>query len=157
HLFENPFHIEDLAVFDDDALRNLFAHTGLELRDVAFSLCGASSTLVMRVKRAIPRSQQRLFRQEFSQHVSPKAVKNAQKRVLDLLFWELTYWKTPEWYEELTEGEYLHPGIFQQLDADIRGKTVLDAGAGSGRATFECLRHGAIQVYAVEPSPGLLR
>jgi ubiquinone/menaquinone biosynthesis C-methylase UbiE len=34
---------------------------------------------------------------------------------------------------------------------------VLDVGAGSGRATFECLRYGAKEVYAVEPSPGLLR
>jgi ubiquinone/menaquinone biosynthesis C-methylase UbiE len=29
-------------------------------------------------------------------------------------------------------------------------------GAGSGRASFECLSHGAKLVYAVEPSPGLL-
>ena len=60
-------------------------------------------------------------------------------------------------YEELTEGEQLHPGIFQQLAPEIRGKTVLDVGAGSGRATFECLRSGANLVHAVEPSPGLLR
>jgi ubiquinone/menaquinone biosynthesis C-methylase UbiE len=40
--------------------------------------------------------------------------------------------------------------------ADLRGKTVLDAGAGSGRATFDCVCFGAAQVYAVEPSPGLL-
>jgi ubiquinone/menaquinone biosynthesis C-methylase UbiE len=34
---------------------------------------------------------------------------------------------------------------------------VLDAGAGSGRATLACLRAGASRIYAVEPSPGLLR
>ena len=33
---------------------------------------------------------------------------------------------------------------------------MLDVGAGSGRATIECLRYGARLVYAVEPSPGLL-
>jgi ubiquinone/menaquinone biosynthesis C-methylase UbiE len=60
-------------------------------------------------------------------------------------------------YNELIEGEYLHPGIFKQLEPDIRDKSVLDAGAGSGRASFECLRYGARLVYAVEPSPGLLR
>jgi len=76
---------------------------------------------------------------------------------LDRFFWELTYWKTPELYEELVEGEHLHPGIFQNLEDDIRGKDVLDVGAGSGRATLECLRSGARFLYAVEPSPGLRR
>jgi ubiquinone/menaquinone biosynthesis C-methylase UbiE len=60
-------------------------------------------------------------------------------------------------YEELTEGEQLHAGIFQRLEPDLRGHVVLDAGAGSGRASLECLRHGASLVYAVEPSPGLRR
>jgi len=33
---------------------------------------------------------------------------------------------------------------------------VLDAGAGSGRASLECIRYDAKLVYAIEPSPGLL-
>ena len=62
----------------------------------------------------------------------------------------------PDLYDELTEGEQLHPGIFRQLEPHLCDKLVLDAGAGSGRASFECARHGARLVYAVEPSPGLL-
>ena len=89
--------------------------------------------------------------------VSEGQIEAARHQVLDRLFWELTYWKTPGLYEELTEGEQLHPQIFQQLEPDIRGNIVLDAGAGSGRASLECVRNGAKKVYAGEPSPGLLR
>jgi ubiquinone/menaquinone biosynthesis C-methylase UbiE len=79
------------------------------------------------------------------------------QRLLDVAFWELTYWQTPELYDELTAGERLHPGIFRQLGPLLRGRTVLDAGAGSGRATIECLRQRAGHVWSVEPSPGLRR
>ena len=89
--------------------------------------------------------------------VSEDEVKIARQRILDNLFWELTYWKTPELYDELTTGEQLHPGIFQQLESDLRDRVVLDAAAGTGRTTFECLRYGAKLIYAVDPSPGLLR
>ena len=158
-LFENPFAIEDLMVFDDATMRHLFGRGGLGLRleDVAWSLQGASKALLKRVSYGLPARQRANFMMAFRQPVSRDTVNAAQKRVLDTLFWELTYWKTPELYEELTEGECLHPGIFQQLEPDLCGKTVLDVGAGSGRATFECVRYGARLVYAVEPSPGLLR
>ncbi len=157
-LFENPFSIEDLAVFDNATLRRLLSEGGfgITLNDVAYSLHGASRSLVKRVQKYVPRSLRSSFVRELRKHLSKDEVKVAQRRVLDALFWELTYWKTPALYEELTEGEQLHPGIFQQLEPDLRGKIVLDAGAGCGRASFECLRCGASRVYAVEPSPGLL-
>jgi SAM-dependent methyltransferase len=157
-LFENPFSIEDLAVFDNATIQRLLSEGGfgITLNDMAHSLHGVSRSLVKRVQEYAPRSLDSPFVRELRTHVSKDEVKAAQRRVLDALFWELTYWKTPVLYEELTEGEQLHPGIFQQLEPDLRGKIVLDVGAGCGRASFECLRCGASRVYAVEPSPGLL-
>ena len=157
-LFENPFSIEDLAIFDDATMQRLLSEGGfgIELDDMASSLHGASRSLIRRVRKHVPRSSRSSFVRELRKHLSKDEVKAARRRVLDALFWELTYWKTPELYEELTEGEQLHPGIFQQLRPDLHRKVVLDAGAGSGRASFECLRCGARLIYAVEPSPGLL-
>jgi SAM-dependent methyltransferase len=157
-LFENPFHIDDLLIFDDATMRRLFDNdrSDLGLSDLAAGLHGASRIVIRRVKSNLTPKKRSLFMREMRQTLSQDEVKAARKRVLDSLFWELTYWKTPGFYEELTEGEKLHPGIFRSLEPDIRGKTVADIGAGSGRATFECLRHGAKVIHAVEPSPGLL-
>lgn len=156
-VFDNPFHMEDLLVFDDETLHWILEEEsfGLTMAVLARSIQHAPRTLVQRIGGALSPNQGTLFRQEFRRPVLQREIEQARKQVLDALFWELTYWKTPELYEELTEGELLHPGIFQQLEADMRGKTVADVGAGSGRATFECFRHGAALVYAVEPSPGL--
>ena len=158
-LFENPFHIEDLLVFDDNALRRLLVENafGVTFEELATSLHGASSRLIKHIRKPLHREQRKTLRHLLHAPLAEQMVQTARRHVLDSLFWELTYWKTPELYEELTEGEQLHPGIFQQLESDIRGKTIVDVGAGSGRATLECLRVGVTCVYAVEPSPGLLR
>jgi SAM-dependent methyltransferase len=157
-LFENPFHIDDLMIFDDASMRRLFDNSRSDLRieDLAASVHGAPKALIRRIKSNLTPELRSQFMQEVRRPRSHDEINVARKRVLDSLFWELTYWKMPGLYEELTEGERLHPGIFRNLEPDIRGKTVVDVGAGSGRATFECLRHGAKLVYAVEPSPGLL-
>jgi ubiquinone/menaquinone biosynthesis C-methylase UbiE len=156
--FENPFHIKDLVIFDDAALHSLLCHEGfgLSIEDLAHSLHGISEQVIQRIERNVPGEHRAAFLDELQQRLSPERVEAARRAVLDRLFWELTYWKTPYLYEELTEGERLHPGIFQQLEPDISGKVVLDAGAGSGRASLECVRYGAEKVYAVEPSPELL-
>jgi ubiquinone/menaquinone biosynthesis C-methylase UbiE len=158
-LFENPFTIEDIMVFDDATMQRIFStgSFGITLDNLAVSVQGASRALIKRIRRSLPPPQRSHFMQGLRHPRSGEQVQATRKRVLDELFWELTYWKTPDLYEELTEGEQLHPGIFQRLEPDLRGKVVLDAGAGSGRASFECMHHGARIVYAVEPSPGLLR
>ncbi len=158
-LFDNPFHIEDLQVFDEDSLcRILCANVfGFTTQQLAYSLHDSSSSLVQRIKACMPGNQYAAFRRELDEPLTIEQIVTARKQVLDGLFWELTYWKTPDLYEELVEGEALHPGIFQHMAPEIQDNVVLDVGAGSGRATFDCLRYGAKEIYAVEPSPGLLR
>lgn len=158
-LFNNPFTLADLAVFDNQALRELFHRDsfGVSLKELALALHGTDPTLSRKIGRQMPYARRLRFRRALNRPAALSKIEAARRKLLDSLFWELTYWKTPELYEELTAGETLHPGIFKELAPAIRGKQVLDAGAGSGRASLESLRYGAALVYAVEPSPGLLR
>jgi len=156
-LFKNPFLIEDLSVFDDVTLLKMLdtGSFGLTLENLALGLHHVPPPLVERIARLLS-SRGSYFIQELYRPAPESEIEAARQLILDKLFWELTYWKTPDLYDELTEGEQLHPGIFQQLEPDLCDKLVLDAGAGCGRASFECVHHGARMVYAVEPSPGLL-
>lgn len=156
--FANPFTLHDLLIFDSAAMADLLASDADVLRpaQLARALRGAPVELVARVRRALPPPKRARFQCALAN--GPRAPDpSATRQLLDALFWELTYWKTPQLYEELTEGETLHPGIFTHLAPLLRDKDVLDAGAGSGRASLKCLRSGAHHIYAVEPSPGLLR
>ena len=156
--FDNPFTLADFEVFDDNALKELFRRNsfGVSLKELALALHGENSTLAQKISRQLPLARRLRFRRELNRPASLPKIEAARQKLLDAFFWELTYWKTPELYEELTAGEKLHPGIFRDLAASLRDKTVLDAGAGTGRASFESLQQGAAMVYAVEPSPGLL-
>jgi ubiquinone/menaquinone biosynthesis C-methylase UbiE len=156
--FENTFQIEDLRVFDTEAIQSMlvYDHTTLTAQLLAHSMHGVSTALVTHIYQSLPVDQQSLFQREFQRTLTPQEIVNAQQYVLNDLFWELIYWKRPDFYEALTEGEHLHPGIFPALEADLAGNIVLDAAAGSGRATFDCVRFGSSLVYAIDPSPGLL-
>jgi len=157
--FENTFTLNDLLIFDEATLRRMIAEGafGLTVETLARALHGAPAQVIAYARQALPIGQRARFGGLLLRPLADETVVTARRRLLDNLFWELTYWKTPDLYEALTEGEQVHPGIFRQLAPDLRGAVVLDAGAGSGRATFACLRAGARRVYAVEPSPGLLR
>lgn len=157
--FINPVHIEDVQVFDVATMRELLAHElgDWTVIDLAIAAQDAPEGVVRLLQRAMPASDRARFKAKLREPVLGWEIRARQKRLVDALFWELTYWKTPEWYDELTEGEQLHPGIFRQLRPWLRDQVVLDAGAGKGRASLDALRQGARQVIAVDPSPGLLR
>ena len=70
------------------------------------------------------------------------------------LAWELLYWNEPELYEQLVEGEPLHPGLFRELPLD--GAEVLEVGAGTGRLTLPCASRARL-VHAVEPATPMRR
>jgi ubiquinone/menaquinone biosynthesis C-methylase UbiE len=157
HTFVNPFQIEDILVFDSHNLARVLAMAQFTPEQLAWSLDKAPPLLLQRVGASLPMSQQQAFARALACPLAAEESTQMRHVLLDRLFWELTYWKTPEMYEELVAGEKLHPGIFQQLDSLLHNKIVLDAGAGCGRASFVALEHGAARVYAVEPSPGLRR
>ncbi|HEV8191442.1 MAG TPA: methyltransferase domain-containing protein [Ktedonobacterales bacterium] len=155
--FANPFTLDDLLVLDETALHDILDASGFGAETLARGFHGASHQLVQRVLQATPEEKRAALVAALERRASAASISQARHRILDAFFWELTYWKTPDLYEELTLGEPIHPGIFRRLAPDLRGHIVLDAGAGSGRATFACLDRGAARVYALEPSPGLLR
>src|ERR1700680_524820 len=106
-LFANPFQLEDLLIFDDATLERMLSQEsfGLRLRDLAWSLHDAPRTLLRRVRQNVPKQYRSSFLRELHGALTREEIETARQKVLDSLFWELTYWKTPDLYEELTEGE----------------------------------------------------
>ncbi len=157
HAFANPFELEDLLVFDLFNLKRVLTTIQFRPEHLAWALYRAPTELIRRTRACLPLDERAVFTAALAQPVAADINARACHLLLDALFWELTYWQTPEMYAELVAGEHLHPGIFRQLETVLRDKTVLDVGAGCGRASLAALEHGAARLYAVEPSPGLRR
>lgn len=156
------FTLGDLAVFDATHLRQVIGDisgaASPALVGRAFADDGARETpplddLAERIERALPSDDRAAFAQARRRPVTPSEQASAQRSALDLLFWELTYWKTPEEYDRLTAGEQIHLGALDVARVD--GAVVLDAGAGAGRLTLPLARRAGA-VYALDPAPPLL-
>ena len=165
---EAAFEMTDLDVFDDTHLREIIAPISgaVDPKTAGRALASADSDdrseraklerLAARIDRALPPNERCAFaraRLECGGGM-PATCCGARHAVLDQLYWDLTYWKTPHEYERLTAGEPIHPGTlrFAGLDQAV----VLDAGAGTGRVTLPLARR-ASHVYAMDSALPMLR
>src|SRR5438105_3044071 len=150
------FRIADLARFDDEALRTFLdpRDGGVDPDDLGRALHGSPTTLVDRVAAALDDAAALRFGRAHASSGTAQSDDEAQRRVLDVLFWPLLYWNAPDRYEELIAGEDIHPAIIDALEVDDR--VICDIGAGTGRFTLPAARR-ARRVIAVDAVPVLLR
>jgi SAM-dependent methyltransferase len=156
------FSFGDLAVFDKAHLREVIANmSGAVPPALAGRACATDqrqeqplvADLAEHIEHALSPDDRVAFVQARQQGATTGERESARRDILDRLFWELTYWKTPDEYERLTAGEQVHLGA---LDiARVDDMVVLDAGAGTGRVTLPLARR-AQKVYAMDPAPPLL-
>lgn len=160
------FTLGDLAVFDTTHLRQVISRASgavsPALAGCAFagdrpwetpSPLGVLAELADRIERALPMGDRASFVHARQRAITTNERESARRVVLDHLFWELTYWKTPDEYERLTAGEQVHLGALDVARVD--GAVVLDAGAGTGRVTLPLARRARL-VYALDPAPPML-
>jgi SAM-dependent methyltransferase len=154
------FDLQDLAVFDEAHLREVIsARTGAVCPTLAGRALGVDSRdsalqrIAERIEQALAPNDRAAFTVARQTSATPEAREEARRETLDALFWELTYWRTPEEYERLTAGEQVHMGAL--AFAHPEGAVTLDAGAGAGRVTLPLSRR-ARKVYAMDPAPPLL-
>jgi len=99
--------IEDLMVFDDDTLSRMLTGSsfGLTPERLAHCLQKGPSSVVERIEQHLPVQQRSCFLRELRRPLTEDMAESACREILHTLFWELTYWKTPELYDELIAGE----------------------------------------------------
>src|SRR6185312_4651057 len=106
------FSLGDLAVFDTTHLRQVIGDISgavpPALAGRAFASDGATDgaretppldALAERIESALPPDDRAAFAQARLRGGAMHECESARRDVLGLLFWELTYWKTPEEYE----------------------------------------------------------
>lgn len=154
------FTLGDLAVFDEAHLRLIISDASGAAAPalVGRAFAGAAleaplGALAERIERALPPANRAIFARARAEAVTADERDAARRATLDCLFWDLTYWKTPEDYDRLTAGEQVHLGALDVARVD--GAVVLDAGAGAGRVTLPLARRARL-VYAMDPAPPLL-
>lgn len=157
------FSLEDLAIFDEAHLRQVIANESGAILPAAAgcALSGDQSRersslagLANRIERALTPENRTAFAQARQQACTDDERAAACQMILEGLFWELIYWKTPDDYERLTSGEQVHLGALDVARVDRA--VVLDAGAGAGRVTLPLARRARL-VYAMDAAPPLLR
>ncbi|MGE5334717.1 MAG: class I SAM-dependent methyltransferase, partial [Nitrososphaerota archaeon] len=157
------FSISDLAIFDEAHLREVIAtvpgavHPATAGRAFTASHCGEQAALgglAARIEHALAPDACAMFARARQQECADSERAWARHALLTDLFWELTYWKTPDEYDRLTAGEQVHLGALDVARVD--GAVVLDAGAGAGRVTLPLSRRAQL-VYAMDAAPPLLR
>ena len=159
------YRLDDLAVFDEAHLREVIGDaSGVVSPSIAGRAFASDESgeareqppcpdLAARIEHALPPDDRAAFARARQQSYSDDERVEARETLLKRLFWEVTYWKTPDDYDRLTAGEQVHLGA---LDiARVDGAVVLDAGAGAGRMTLPLARRARL-VYALDAAPPLL-
>jgi SAM-dependent methyltransferase len=157
------FTLADLAVFDEAHLREVIANVSGAVSPIMAGCAFAAdktegqdalAPLARRIERALAPDDRATFAQTRQRDIPGGEREAARRAVLETLFWELVYWKSPDDYERLTAGEQVHLGALDA--AHVNDAVVLDAGAGAGRVTLPLARR-ARTVYAMDAAPPLLQ